>query len=97
MGLFFIFGALHFLFIMKPFAVGDPLGVYVAYCLLPARMRPFGRYKIAKLDKTGAALAITMIPTGRALRYRPDHQIVFVRFNGSESHPFTISKAPSDD
>lgn len=107
MGLFFMFGTFHFLFILKPFAVGDPLGVYVAsfcflgiaaftYCLLRDRMRSFRRYKIAKLETTGTALAITMLPTGRALRYRPG-QFVFVRFDGSESHPFTISKAPSDD
>ena len=107
MGVFFVFGAFHFLFILKPFAVGDPLGLYVAgFCvlgvaafawrLLPARMRPSRSYAIASLEKTGGALAITMTPAGRALRYRPG-QFAFAGFEGGEPHPFTISKAPGTD
>ena len=106
-GVFFVFGAFHFLFIRKPFAVGDPLGLYVgtfcllgiaafAYRLLPARMRPSRRFEVADLEMTGNALAITMKPTSRAFRYRPG-QFAFVSFEGGEPHPFTISKAPSDD
>ena len=107
MGVFFVFGAFHYLFILKPFAVGDPLGLYVAaFCVLgvaafvwrqsPAWMRLSRRYEVAGLENTGTALAITMTPAGRALRYRPG-QFAFVSFDESEPHPFTISKAPSDD
>ena len=107
MGVFFLLGAFHFLFILKPFSVGDPLGLYVAsFCvlgiaafawrLLPARMRPSRSYEVAGLEKTAGALAITMTPTGRALRYRPG-QFAFAGFDGSEPHPFTISKAPDAD
>ena len=107
MGLFFVLGAFHFLFILKPFAVGDPLGLYVAaFCVLgiaayawrlrPARMGPSRHYEVAALEKTGNALAITMTPMGRALRYRAG-QFAFVSFGGGEPHPFTISKAPGDD
>jgi predicted ferric reductase len=33
MGVFFVMGAFHFLFILKPFTNGDPLGLYVsAFC-----------------------------------------------------------------
>ena len=107
MGVFFVLGAFHFLFILKPFSVGDSLGLYVAaFCvlgiaaftwrLLPARMRPSRRYEVAGLGKTGGALAITMTPAGRALRYRPG-QFAFAGFDGSEPHPFTISKAPGED
>lgn len=106
-GVFFVFGAFHFLFILKPFAVGDPLGLYVAsFCvlgiaafawrLLPARMRPSRSYEIAGLEKTGGALAIAMTPAGRALRYRPG-QFAFASFGGGEPHPFTISRAPGAD
>ena len=106
-GVFFVFGAFHFLFIRKPFAISDPLGLYVAtFCalgiaafafrLLPTRMRPSRRYEVADMERTGNALAITMKPAGRALRYRPG-QFAFVSFEGGEPHPFTISKAPSDD
>ena len=107
MGGCFIFGAFHFLFILKPFSVDDPLGLYVAsFCvlgvaafawrLLPARMRPSRSYGVSDLETTGGALAITMTPKGRALRYRPG-QFAFAGFGGSEPHPFTISKAPGDD
>ena len=107
MGLFFLFGAFHFLFILKPFAVGDPLGLYVAaFCvlgiaafawrLLRARMRPSRPYQVAAIEKTGGAVAITMTPTGRALRYRPG-QFAFAGFGASTPHPFTISKAPAED
>lgn len=107
MGVFFVFGAFHFLFILKPFSVGDPLGLYVAaFCvlgiaafawrLLPARMRPSRSYEVAGLEKTGEAPAIAMTPTGRALRYRPG-QFAFAGFDGCEPHPFTISKAPGAD
>lgn len=106
-GAFFILGAFHYLFILKPFAVGDPLGLYVAafcvlgiaafsYRLLPARLRPSRHYEVAGLEKTGAALAITMTPTGRRVRHHPG-QFAFASFGGGEPHPFTISKAPSDD
>ncbi|MDC0738352.1 ferric reductase-like transmembrane domain-containing protein [Cognatishimia sp. SS12] len=107
MGGFFVAGAAHYLFILKPFKNGDPLGLYVsAFCLLgclafsyrllPARLRPSRRYEVAEATPTGNALAITLTPKGRALRYRPG-QFVFASFASAEPHPFTISKAPSDD
>lgn len=106
MGIFFAFGAFHYLFILKPFAVGDPLGLYVAaFCVLglaafawrqlPARMRPSRHYAVAGLENNGGALAIAMTPAGRPLRYRPG-QFAFVSFDGGEPHPFTISKAPGE-
>ena len=107
MGLFFAFGAFHYLFILKPFSVGEPLGLYVAsFCVLglaafawrqlPARMRPSRLYEVAGLETAGKALAIAMMPAGRPLRYRPG-QFAFVSFDGGEPHPFTISKAPGED
>ena len=107
MGVFFLFASFHFLFILKPFSVSDPLGLYVAgWCvlglaafawrLLPARMRPSRPYEVVRLEETGGALAITMSPTGRALRYRPG-QFAFAGFGDSAPHPFTISKAPGED
>ena len=107
MGAFFVLGAFHFLFILKPFAVSDPLGLYVAafcvlgiaafaYRLAPTWMHVSRSYEVASLERTGGALAITMTPRGRALRYRPG-QFAFAGFGGSEPHPFTISKAPGDD
>lgn len=107
MGGFFLAGALHYLFILKPFKNGDPLGLYVAaFCLLgtlafgwrllPAGVRPSRRYTVAKIDQTGGALAVTMVPDGRPLRHRAG-QFAFVSFAGAEPHPFTISSAPSND
>ena len=107
MGVIFAFGAFHYLFVLKSFSVGDPLGLYVAaFCVLglaafawrqlPARMRPSRHYAVAGLESAGGALAISMTPAGRPLRYRPG-QFAFVSFDGGEPHPFTISKAPGED
>ncbi|MGH1353816.1 MAG: ferredoxin reductase family protein [Thalassovita sp.] len=107
MGGFFLAGALHYLFILKPFKNGDPLGLYVsAFCLLgalafawrllPARMRPSRGYVVSSVEQTGGALAITMTPNGRPLRHRAG-QFAFACFDGAEPHPFTISSAPQSD
>lgn len=107
MGGFFLAGALHYLFILKPFANGDPIGLYTsafcllgvlafAYRLLPARLRPKRSYVVGDLEKTADVLAITLMPKGKPLPYRAG-QFVFASFDGSEPHPFTISKAPSAD
>lgn len=107
MGFFFLAGAAHYLFILKPFQNGDPLGLYTsAFCalgiicfsyrLLPAGMRPTKRYSVENTEVTGNVLAVTLKPEGSPLRYRSG-QFAFASFQGSEPHPFTISKAPSDD
>ncbi len=107
MGAFFVAGAGHYLFILKPFKNGDPLGLYTsAFCLLgilcfsyrllPTRMRPSRSYSVEHTEMTGNVLAVTLKPDGRPLRYRAG-QFAFVSFQGAEPHPFTISKAPTED
>jgi predicted ferric reductase len=109
MGGLFAAGAFHFFFIMKPFAMGDPAGLYVgvfcglgllayAWTLLHDRMRPSHRYTIAKVEKTGGAVAITMTPRGRGLRPKPG-QFGVVRFSDAaiaEPHPFSFSSIEPD-
>lgn len=109
MGVFFMMGTFHFLFILKPFSNADPLGLYVsAFCLLgilaftyklvPSRLRSNRTYIVSDIQQTGVATAISMTPEKRALKYRPG-QFAFVTFEdelGSEPHPFTISKAPDE-
>ena len=107
MGGFFAASALHFAFIQKPFANGDPLGLYVlAFCglgvaaylysLIPSgTFRGWRPYSIANLERTGGALAVTLQPDGRPIRHRAG-QFAFVQFTQpglTEVHPFTISKA----
>lgn len=107
MGAFFTAGAFHYLFILKPFGNGDPLGIYAgvicligvlafAYRLLPAGLRPTYRYSVAETVTTGNAMAITLTPDGRPMRHRAG-QFVFVSFDGGEPHPFTLSQAPAGD
>lgn len=107
MGFFFMAGAFHYLFILKPFANGDPLGLYTsAFCalgivafvyrLLPAGMRSSKRYEVSDITETGNAMAITMTPKGRALRHKAG-QFAFLSIEGAEPHPFTISSAPRED
>lgn len=109
-GVFFVMGAVHYLFVLKPFANGDPLGLYMsAVCALgplawlwtsmPRALRPARGYRITGLHDEGDALAIDMAPTARPLRHRAG-QFAFFGFDGAgmpEPHPFTISSAPSQD
>ncbi|MEO1495238.1 MAG: ferredoxin reductase family protein, partial [Pseudomonadota bacterium] len=109
-GIFFVFGALHYLFILKPFKNGDPLGLYMAavcaiglvaylYTSAPRRLRPSQKYRINALERSGTALAVEMSPTGKPIRHGAG-QSGFFAFDGAglrEPHPFTISSAPRDD
>lgn len=111
MGAFFVMSAFHFLFILKPFSNGDPLGLYVTiYCLLgilaytytlaPARFRAAKRYKVESVERAETVTSVTLKPTGKKpLKYRAG-QFAFIGFPDAglaEPHPFTISKAPTDD
>ena len=104
MGAFFAAGVFHFFFIMKPFAMSDPAGLYTGlFCaaglaayiwmLLPETMRPRYRYQIADIERTGDAMAITMSPVGKPLKAVPG-QFGVLRFAGAkaEAHPFSFSK-----
>ena len=109
MGAMFAAGVFHFVFILKPFAMGDPAGLFTGFfcavglaayiwMLLPEDMRPSRKYKIAKLEKTGGALAITMTPNTKKISATPG-QFGVLRFVGSdksEPHPFSFSKIDSD-
>ena len=109
-GLCFILGAVHYLFILKPFSNGDPLGLYMlgicalgtlayAYTSAPRRLRPARAYQIARVSPKSTAMAVDLTPVGRALRHRSG-QFAFFAFTGaghSEPHPFTISSAPRED
>ena len=109
MGALFAAGTFHFFFILKPFSMGDPAGLYTAaFCmaglaayvwmLLPETMRPSRGYCISSLEPTGDALAITMTPMGKPLKPAPG-QFGVLRFTGSgkaEPHPFTFSGIGED-
>jgi len=93
MGAMFAAGVFHFFFIMKPFAMSDPAGLYTsAFCaagfaayiwmLLPEHMRPARAYSITALEKTGGALAITLRPVGTPLKPQPG-QFGVLSFSGA--------------
>jgi len=105
MGAMFAAGVFHFFFIMKPFAMSDPSGLYTGFfcmaglaayiwMLLPETMRPSYAYKITDIQDTGDAMAITLSPSGKPLRPKPG-QFGVLRFMGAgmaEPHPFSFSK-----
>lgn len=109
MGALFAAAAFHFVFIMKPFSMTDPAGLYTgAFCvaglaaylwtLLPDHKRPSTAYSITDLEETGGALAITMTPKRRPLKPTPG-QFGVLRFSGAkrrEPHPFSFSKINGD-
>ncbi len=108
-GVFFVLSAFHYLFILKPFSNGDPLGLYMgAVCLIglmayaytsaPRGCRPSKPYRIRSLTPEGDALAVTLEPVGKPLRHRAG-QFAFISFPElglTEPHPFTLSQAPDE-
>lgn len=111
MGALFAFGAAHYLMIMKPFSVLDPLGLYIAsFCLLGIlcyvyTLIPIGsraathRYRVSETHADGGALVVELEPEARGLRHQAG-QFAFLRFHvdgAEEIHPFSISSAPRDD
>ncbi|MGV6840256.1 MAG: ferredoxin reductase family protein, partial [Planktomarina sp.] len=109
MGAMFAAGVFHFFFIMKPFSMTDPAGLYTGvFCiigiaayiwmLLPDTMHLSRAYKISDVTTTGDATAITMMPTGKAVKTRPG-QFGILRFVGAnkpEPHPFSFSQIGTD-
>lgn len=109
MGTLFAMSAFHFLFILKPFANADPLGLYVtAMCLLgllayfytlaPRWLRPKRRYAVTEVIQGEQNTSLILKPIGRPMRHRAG-QFAFIRFDQAglnEPHPFTISKAPDE-
>ncbi len=109
-GIFFLLAAFHFLFILKPFGNGDPLGLYMMlFCGLgtlayvytsgPRGLRPGRAFRIEKVSPEAGGVAIEMSPEASPVRHRAG-QFAFFAFTGAgygEPHPFTISSAPRED
>ncbi len=109
MGALFAAGVFHFVFILKPFAMTDPVGLYAGgFCLvgllaygwtmLPETARPSHGYTIDAVSRTGGALAVTLVPDGRGIRPVPG-QFGVLRFTGAgkpEPHPFSFSRIGPD-
>ncbi|WCN11097.1 ferric reductase-like transmembrane domain-containing protein [Marinomonas mediterranea] len=111
MGVMFICGVLHFVFIPKPFELTSFVGLYTMvfgvvgtlsyfYCLgFRIFMRKHYRYQVTKVERRGSSVAVTLAPLDKKLKHYAG-QFAFVKFNKpnlSEVHPFTISKAPDSD
>lgn len=111
MGALFALSAFHYVYILKPFAVQDPVGLYVLgfcilgiacyfYTLLPLKwLKSKHRYEVRSVEQAGDATAIFLTPVAKGLRCQPG-QFAFVEFETpglSEAHPFTVSKVGSDE
>ena len=111
MGAAFALCAAHYALITKPFALGDPVGLYVlAFCVLGiacyaytlalyARVPGPARYRVQSAEHGADTLRVELQPEGRGLRHRAG-LFVFLEFelDGlTEAHPFTIASAPRDD
>ena len=109
MGALFAAGSFHFFFIMKPFSMTDPAGLFTGvFCvagllaygwtLLPDHMRPTKAYKVSKIEQSGGALAVSMVPERGRVRAVPG-QFGVLQFGGAtspEPHPFSFSNIGED-
>lgn len=111
MGFFFAMAAFHYLYILKPFAVSDPLGLYVAafcllgilcylYLLVPNRWLLVEKdYVVSDINRYPGVVEVTLQPVAGGIRHKAG-QFAFVSFEDAElreNHPFTISSRPNSD
>ncbi|MEP0518769.1 MAG: ferric reductase-like transmembrane domain-containing protein [Hyphomicrobiales bacterium] len=108
MGALFALSAFHYVFILKPFDVLDPLGFYVlGFCILgivsylytllpPTWLASKYQYIVRSIERTGGATSITLEPVEKEIHHQAG-QFAFINFDVPElreSHPFTISNLP---
>lgn len=106
-GAFFAMAAFHFLYILKPFSLSDPLGLYLsAFCLigilsyvymlvLYGVLRGNTPYLVSDMQTYGDVTELSLAPTKKGLKHKAG-QFLFLDLGG-EKHPFTIASAPNDD
>lgn len=112
-GVVFLLAVAHFALVRKPFALTDPLGLYIlGFCVLGAvsyaltlfPIRARRAYEVASVERTGGAVDIRLEPLGAPMRHQAG-QFAFLAFDApglgepslGEPHPFTISDAPRED
>ncbi len=105
LGAFFALGAFHYIFISKPFALLDPLGIYIsAFCILGVvcylyMLTLHGlidrtcEYRVTDLDIHNETISVTLDPVNKGIKHGAG-QFAFLHFNG-EKHPFTIACGPN--
>lgn len=108
MGAFFAASMFHFAFILKPFSLGDPLGLYllglctiglISYLMTLLPLGRWHRYTVAEIRPTGDAFELRLTPERRGFAHKPG-QFAFVSFDAeglAEPHPFTLSSAARAD
>lgn len=111
MGALFALAALHFILIDKPFAVSEPIGLYVSlfcllgviaylYTLLPQRFRAWKGYKVVGKQQVDGVTVLEVAPVGNTGVKHRAGQFAFISVDNKsllEPHPFTISSAPNSD
>ena len=108
MGLFFAMSVFHYVFIMRPFSLSDPVGLYVlAFCIIGLiayaySLLPYGmfqgrhRYEVVSHQRHGEIIEINLKPLDKGMAHKPG-QFAFLKVEEgglSEVHPFTIASAP---
>lgn len=109
-GLVFAMAAFHFIYIEKPYAVMEPIGLYTMlfcaigvlsylYLLLP-RMIGFNtkQYEVTSVVERNNIAEIKIKPKNKGIKHKAG-QFTFINFKPvslRETHPFTISSAPNE-
>jgi len=104
-GAFFALSAFHYFYMLKPFELTDPLGLYISgFCILGIVCylymlllhgfidRPHA-YKVKMAIQHNDILEVTLSPLKRGFKHKAG-QFAFLHLNG-EKHPFTIASHPN--
>lgn len=106
-GAFYALAAFHYLYIIKPFTLLDPLGIYLTvFCAIGVVSYVYmlifhglidraHSYLIKDISVEGDILDVRLSPVGRGIKHTAG-QFSFFHWNG-EKHPFTIASGPTQD
>ena len=111
MGFFFAMAAFHFIFILKPYEMSDPVGIYVLcfcilgivsyiYLLIPKNwLSSTTQYEICAIKNLDHTTEIKLRPLAKGIKHQAG-QFAFITFDSpalQEAHPFTISTPPNEN
>ena len=104
-GAFFALSAFHYLYILKPFQLNDPVGIYIStFCFVGMAsyiytlfvhtlLQKPKAYKVENITCDQNISQLSLTPVNSSIRHKAG-QFAFLHIN-DEKHPFTIASSPN--